>query len=333
MTEIRPGFGGKGLLLSLTAAATFGTSGSFATSLTDAGWTTGAAVTARITMAALVLTIPAMIQLQRQWPALRAHGPQVMRRSLTMVSAYGLIAVAACQLAYFNAVQRLNVGVALLLEYLGVVLVVLWMWLRHGQQPRRLTIVGSVAAIVGLVLVLDLTGSKSLDPIGVLWGLGAAIGLALFFILSGNADEPMPPITMAWAGMVIGAVALIALATVGALPIEVRFVDVQLGGRSMSWLVPVLGLSVLAAAVSYIAGIEAARRLGARLASFVGLTEVLFAVLFAWILLDQLPGRIQLAGGVLIVAGIALVRIDELRTAPVIEEVSHAGAEAELRVL
>jgi drug/metabolite transporter (DMT)-like permease len=313
MTGTRPQLGGSGLLLALVAASTFGTSGTFATSLTDAGWTTGAAVTARITVAALVLTIPAVVQLRRHWPTLRAHDPRVLRRSAGMVTVYGLVAVAACQLAYFNAVQRLNVGVALLLEYLGVILVVLWMWLRHGQRPRRLTVIGSVGAMAGLVLVLDLTGSKSLDPIGVLWGLGAAVGLALFFILSGNAEEPLPPITMAWAGMAVGAVALLTLAAAGALPIEMHFVDVHLAGRSMTWLVPVLGLSVLAAAVSYIAGIGAARRLGARLASFVGLTEVLFAVLFAWLLLGQLPARIQLVGGALIVAGIALVRIDELR--------------------
>ena len=62
------------------------------------------------------------------------------------------------------------------------------------------------------------------------------------------------------------------------------------------------------------AGIAAARMLGAKLASFVGLTEVLFAVLFAWLLLGQLPTVMQLVGGVLIVAGVALVRIDELRT-------------------
>jgi drug/metabolite transporter (DMT)-like permease len=187
------------------------------------------------------------------------------------------------------------------------------MWLRHGQRPRRLTVAGSLGAIVGLVFVLDLTGSKSLDPIGVLWGLGAAVGLALFFIVSGNAEEPLPPITMAWAGMVIGAAALLIAAATGALPLHARFVDVHLAGHWVSWLVPVLGLSVMAAAISYIAGIEAARRLGARLASFVGLTEVLFAVLFAWLLLGQLPARIQLVGGVLIVAGIALVRLDELR--------------------
>ena len=77
---------------------------SFATSLHDAGWSTGAAVTARITVAALVLTIPAAAPAARQWPHAAAHGPQVLRRSRDG-SAYGLIAVAACQLAYFNAVS------------------------------------------------------------------------------------------------------------------------------------------------------------------------------------------------------------------------------------
>jgi drug/metabolite transporter (DMT)-like permease len=57
----------------------------------------------------------------------------------------------------------------------------------------------------------------------------------------------------------------------------------------------------------------AARALGSKLASFVGLTEVLFAVLFAWLLLGQLPTVVQLLGGALIVAGVAMVRIDELR--------------------
>jgi drug/metabolite transporter (DMT)-like permease len=145
---------------------------------------------------------------------------------------------------------------------------------------------------------------------------------------------------MAWAGMVVGAVSLLVIAATGALPLHARFVDVRLAGRPMSWLVPVLGLSVLAAALSYICGIEAARRLGARLASFVGLTEVLFAVLFAWLLLGQLPGRIQLVGGVLIIAGIAMVRIDELRqpaaspaptnSDPIVTRSEHAGAAAEL---
>ena len=61
--------------------------------------------------------------------------------------------------------------------------------------------------------------------------------------------------------------------------------------------------------IAYVAGIEAARRLGARLASFVGLAEVLFAIVFAWLLLDQRPSALQGVGRACVVlAGIALVR-------------------------
>jgi drug/metabolite transporter (DMT)-like permease len=83
-------------------------------------------------------------------------------------------------------------------------------------------------------------------------------------------------------------------------------------GHRVSWLVPVLGLALVAAVVAFVAGIAAVRRLGSRLASFVGLSEVLFAVLFAWLLLGQRLDGLQLAGGALVVAGIALVRLDEL---------------------
>jgi len=58
----------------------------------------------------------------------------------------------------------------------------------------------------------------------------------------------------------------------------------------------------------------AARALGSKVASFASLTEVLFAVIWAWLLLGELPGPIQLLGGLLIVGGVVLVRLDELRT-------------------
>jgi drug/metabolite transporter (DMT)-like permease len=309
----RPSGGGSGLLFALLAASTFGLSGIFATALTDAGWTPAAAVTVRVTVAALVLTIPALIQVRRRWVSLRAGGGLALRRSAGAVVIYGLVAVAACQVAFFNAVQRLDVGVALLLEYLGVVLVVLYMWLRHGQRPRRLTLVGSGAAIVGLLLVLNLTSSHRLDPVGVLWALGAAVGLAVFYVISARADEHLPPVTLAWAAMVVGGAALIGLGWLGALPVHANLRAVRLADHTVSWIVPVLGLAILAGAVAYTAAIGAARRLGARLASLAGLTEVLFAVLFAWLLLGQVPSALQLCGGLLIVAGIAIVRIDELR--------------------
>jgi drug/metabolite transporter (DMT)-like permease len=188
-----------------------------------------------------------------------------------------------------------------------------WLWLRSGQPPRRLTIAGSVAAVIGLVLVLDLVGDAQIDLVGVLWGLGAAVGLAVFFILSAKSDPGLPPLVMASGGMTIGAVALVVLGAVGVLPMTANADDVLFAGQRVSALVPIIGLSVIAAAFAYVIGIFAARILGSKLASFVGLTEILFAVLFAWLFLGQLPTVMQLCGGLLIIAGVALVRVDELR--------------------
>lgn len=313
---------GAGISLAALSAATFGTSGAFATSLIDAGWTPGAAVAVRILTAALVLSAPALLQLRGRWALLRREGAKI--------AVFGLVAVAGCQLCYFNAVSHLSVGVALLLEYLGTFLVVGWLWARHGQRPRRLTVSGAVIAIAGLLLVLDLVSSHRLDPVGVVWGLGAAAGLAVYFVLSAAADEPLPPVIMAWGGMSVGAVALLVFGGTGLLPMRAPLTDVHLLGHRMSWLVPALGLSVIAAVVAYVAGIGAARRLGAKVASFVGLTEVVFAVVFAWLLLGQVPAVVQFVGGALIVAGVALVRLDELRGPAAVISPAAGNAASEL---
>jgi drug/metabolite transporter (DMT)-like permease len=309
-----------GLAFALLSGATFGTSGSFATSLIAVGWTPGAAVTARVVIAAIVLTVPGLL-------ALRGHS--LRGRALRSITVYGVVAVAGAQLCYFNAVQHLSVAVALLLEYSGILLVVLWMWARHSHRPRRLTLAGGATALAGLVLVLDLAGSHHLDIAGVLWGLGAAVGLATYFVLASATEDALPPLAVAWGGLVVGAVVLGLAAVVGALPIHATREPVTLAHTQMSWVVPVLGMALVAGAVAYVTGIEAARLLGAKVASFVGLTEVLFAVVFAWLLLGQRLDAVQLVGAVLVVGGIALVRIDELR-APA--DVSAATAASDVAV-
>src|SRR5579875_2724767 len=175
------GRGWAGLALAAASAAAFGTSGTFATSLIGAGWSPAAAVLARIAVAAALLTVPALAQLRGRWV--------LLRRGAGRIAAYGLVAVAGCQLFYFNAIARMPVGVALLLEYLGPVLVVGWLWARHGQRPRTLTVAGAAASLSGLVLVLNLTGRAHLDPLGVMWGLLAACGLAVYFVLSAHGGR------------------------------------------------------------------------------------------------------------------------------------------------
>lgn len=301
----RSGF--AGMALAVVSALTFATSGSFARSLLAAGWSAEAAVVVRVGVGALVLALPAAWSLRGRW--------HVLRRHLRTIGGFGLFAVVAAQACYFNAVNYLPVGVALLLEYLGILLVLGWMWAVHGQRPRRLAVAGAVAAVVGLVFVLDPAAGDGgrIDPVGVLWGLGAAVGLACYFVISARDDEDLPPVVLASGGMAVGAAALSLLGLVGALPLRATFGAVEFAGHRTSWLVPAAGLSLVAAVVAYVTGIGAARMLGARLASFVGLTEVMFAVLIAWLALGELPTAAQLVGGVLIVAGVALVRLEEWR--------------------
>ena len=302
---MRPGF--TGTTLAVLSAGTFGLSGIFASALISAGWSPAVAAIARLGGGAVLLTIPAVMQLRGRWV--------LLRREAARVVLYGLVAIAAGQLCYFNAIESVPIGLAVLLEYLGVVLVVGWLWAVRGQRPGGLTAAGVVTAIAGLVLLVDLAGSAQLSPAGILWGAGEAVSLAVYFLLSAAAGEAvLPPLVMAWGGLSAGAAFLAAAGGIGALRLTAQPGDVVLLHHHISWVVPVLELSLVSAVIAYVAGIAAARRLGAKLASFAGMAEVFFAVLYAWLLLGQLPTALELTGGAFLLAGVILVRADEARS-------------------
>jgi drug/metabolite transporter (DMT)-like permease len=129
--------------------------------------------------------------------------------------------------------------------------------------------------------------------------------------------------------MAAGAIVLTVLGLARVMPLHASYGTVHFGHHTTSWLVPVLGLSVIAGAVSYVTGVIGTRALGARLASFVGLMEVVFAVLVAWLLLGQLPTGVQLGGGVLIIGGVALVRAGETPPAAVPDQPTGAELESQ----
>ncbi|MFW6775552.1 EamA family transporter [Nocardioides sp. CPCC 205120] len=297
---------GAGLLLALTSASAFGLSGALARGLLDAGWTAGAAVTARVSLAAVVLLVPAVLLLRGRWGVLLGHP-----RTLGTVALYGVLAVAGAQLCYFYAVSYLQVGVALLIEYTAPVAVIVWMWLRHGQRPGRATVLGAAVAAVGLALVLGVVGGVSLNVVGVLWGLGAMIGCAAYFVISADGDNGLPGTVLAAGGLTVGAVTLGTAGLVGVLPMAATTADVVYGETAVPWWLPVLGLGLVTAALAYTTGIAASRRLGSRLASFVALSEVVMALVFAWLLLGELPGPLQLVGGLLILVGVVVVKLGE----------------------
>jgi drug/metabolite transporter (DMT)-like permease len=292
-----------GLLLALLSAASFALSGALARGLIDVGWSPGAVVLARIAIGALVVAPLAARALRGRWGSLR--------RNRRMILLYGAVPVAGTQFAYFSAVAAMDVAPALLIEYTAPAAIVVWLWLRRGERPGGLTLAGAGVAAVGLVLVLDLLSGADLALDGVLWALAAMLGAATYFVMSADTRSGVPPLALAGGGLAVGSVGLAVLGLVGVLPMRATTASPTYAGEAVAWWLPFVGLGVVTAAVAYTTGIAASRRLGSRLASFVALLEVLAAVIFAWLLLDQLPGLLQLVGGALIVAGVIVVKLGE----------------------
>ena len=299
--KVVPGTG-AGWALALTSAASFGLSGALGRGLMDAGWSAAAAVAVRVLLGGAVLVPVAVVQLRGRWG--------VLRRYLPLIAVFGAVPVAGCQLAYFTAVQHIPVGVALLIEYTAPLAVVGWLWLRHHQRPTRLTVVGAAIGIVGLLLVVDPTGGGT-DLVGIAAALLAMVGAAFFFVLSSRPLDGLPGTALAAGGLLVGGVLLLLAGAVGIVPLTATTAPIAYAGFTAAWWVPVLLLGVVTAALGYGSGIGATRRLGARLTSFVMLSEVLASLVFAWLLLAQAPGPVQLLGGVAIVAGVVVVRRGE----------------------
>lgn len=297
--ELRGSSAMVGWTAAIASACAFATSGAFAKPLLAAGWSAGAVVAVRLGLAALVLLGPGLVALQGRWGLLAAHWRPLL--------GYGIFGGALAQVGFFNAVQYVPVALGLLLEYLGIVLVVLWVALRGRRLPGRLTLAGVVIAIAGLVIVLDPGGMAGLDWRGVGWGLLAAFGLASYFVISAQPTR-LPPLTFVSVGLGIGTVAIVVAGLVGLMPLHATAADVTFVGLTLPWWVPLVELALVAAALAYALGFIGVQYLGSTVASFVGLTEVLFAVGWAWLLLAELPGPLQLVGGVVLLAGVAAVQ-------------------------
>ena len=305
-----------GLPLAIGAAFAFGMSGAWARGLIDAGWTPGAAVTARVWVAALVLLVPTVLSLRGRWA--------VLGKNAGMVAAYGLLAVTATQLCYFQAVAVMDVGLALLIEYTAPIAVILWLWLRRGERPSRRSVIGAAIAFVGLVLMLDIITGAEVDVAGILWALAAMVGAATYFLLSAKADTGLPPIALAGGGLLLGAIALTVAGLAGILPVAWTTDDITYRFGTVPWFVPVLAIGLVATALAYVLGIASTRMLGSRLASFVALSEVVAALLFGWLLLGQLPDLLQALGGALVLVGVVVVKLGEPRPAEFVEPVPDA---------
>jgi drug/metabolite transporter (DMT)-like permease len=159
------------------------------------------------------------------------------------------------------------------------------------------------------VLVIG-PGGGDLDPLGLIFAAFAMIGVCVYYAIGESAADQLPPVALIASGFVVGAIALAIAGAVGLLPMEATFTDVPFLGGTAPWWVLLLTVGALSTAFAYLAGVAAIRMLGARLSSFLGLSEVVFAGIVGWILLGEALGPLQILGGALILGGIVLVRLE-----------------------
>jgi len=304
-----------GMLIAVVAAASFGLSGALIKPLLEAGWSPAAAVTVRVFIGGFVLAPFAIIALKGRWIALWYARSRILLMAI--------VGVSATQLVYFAAVERIPVGIAILLEYMAPLLLVAFAWVTTRRMPKAVVLIGSVVALGGLVLVVSPEGSGALDPLGIIFGASAAVGAAVYYVIAARSSEGLPAVALASAGLLIGGVLLGLVGVVGLVPFDMPMVDVAVLGYVTPWWVPLLIVGTVSTGIAYSTSIMASEMLGSRLASFVGLLEVVSAALYAWLLIGENLSVPQFIGGALILVGIGFVRSERS------EEIGDFTIEAE----
>ena len=199
----------------------------------------------------------------------------------------------------------MQVGPAILIEFTAPAAVVVYLWLRHGQRPGRMTLAGAGLAALGPGAGARPGLRRRPEPPGR--AVGAGRDGRLRDVLHHQRRRGQRPAAArpglgwpgrrcAWRSALLGLVGVLPMRRHRRRP---SYADVQ-----VAWWVPLVLLGLVTAALAYVAGIAAGRRLGSRLASFVALLEVVASVMWAWLLLDELPAAVQLVGGLLILAGV-----------------------------
>jgi drug/metabolite transporter (DMT)-like permease len=285
-----------GLGLAIVSSVTFGTSGPIGKALITGGFSPVQASWTRVAGATLVL-VPLAAALRGRAFAAAA------RRYWPLLLLYGVAGVAGCQTLYFVAAARLPVGVAILLEFTGPVLVVGWLRFASRRPVPRAAACGVAIALAGLACVVQVWSGLRLNGIGLLAGLGAAACQAVYFLLVERFGDRADPLVLTAAGSAVAAVAMVALAAPWRIPWRVLAHGVTVGQHAApGWLLAgwLVGISTVTA---YLTGVAAVHRLSAPVAGAVAYIEAVAAGLFAWLTLGERLNPIQLTGGVIVLAG------------------------------
>lgn len=293
-----------GYSLYLVAALLFAFNGTISKAILLTGISGARLTQMRVTVSFLLLLVVVVAVDRRRL--------RIRRDEWWPLVAFGLGGVAMTQWLYFVAIARLPVGVALIIEFTAPIWVALW--IRFGmRQPVRATVWAALGlAMVGLAMVAQLWQGFALDTVGVLAAIGAAVALALYFLLGERqSHEPFnrDAISLTMWGFGAAAVFWAVAQPWWQFPWE----DLQGDGAPLGtdgpgvslWLLTAW-MIVLGTLAPFLLIVMALHHLTAAQASVVGLTEPLLASIVAWIALGEVLSWVQILGGAIVIFAVVL---------------------------
>jgi drug/metabolite transporter (DMT)-like permease len=293
-----------GYALVLTGAMMFAVNGSVAKVALSSGISALRLSEARCAGAAVGLILIALV---RSPASLR-----VTRGELARLGFFGIVCVALVQFFYFLAINRLAIGVALLIQFLGVLFVALWARTFGHEHVRRRIWVALAFCLTGLGLMLEVWRGSALDGLGVAFALLSAVVLTVYLVVAEREVAIRDSVSlMAW-GMTFATLFWTVAQPWWSFPAGKVAETVSLHGHLASWHLPVwallLWIVVLGTTVPFILLVTGLGHVSATRVGIASMLEPVVATAVAWAWLEQSLAPVQLAGAAVVLAGILLAQ-------------------------
>ena len=238
---------------------------------------------------------------------------RLTRRELPYLIAFGVGGLAFVQWFYFLAIHRLNIGVALLIEYLAPLLVALWARFAYHEPVRRRIWAALALALIGLALIVNLFGGGvSLSTAGVLFAFAGAFAYALYVLLAEHVVGGRDPVSLLAWGFLFASVFWAVAVPWWSFPGHSFTQSTSLNGNFHALHLPIWVLVAWMIALGTIAPffllVSALRHLTATRVGIVAMLEPVAGALVAWAWLAESLGAIQLAGAAIVLAAIVLAQ-------------------------
>jgi len=244
--------------------------------------------------------------------ATRPETLRIRRRELPYFIVFGVGGLALVQWFYFLAIHRLQIGIALLIQYIAPVLVALWARYVLHEPVRRRIWLALALALTGLALVVEIWSGLSLNAAGVAASLGAAGSYALYILMAEHRIGERDPISLVCLGFLFAAILWAVLRPWWSFPGHVVGEDVSLHGHLSSLHLPVWSLMAWMILLGTIAPfgllVGALRHISATRAGIVAMLEPVAGTLVAWAWLGESLAGLQLVGAAIVLASIFLAQ-------------------------